>query len=464
MNQKGLASIIILAIIVLVFTLIFYHSKQSKISTESQPSKTESKIYNLPDDLSQNVSGKILYLKTIKCSNKNENFCSYPQLLDFNKNQKALSDRFNNAQFIKSYFGDRFAIAWSSDGSKFVTQGNVAPLRSDYQPDKYHNDTEYEGKLYLYEIDSVYEALKSNQRNSYEPTLLQAIKTLNFGIDKISWSPDGKKLAYWTNHEDRHYETATNITTITLSLFDLATKQEKILLTIQGMNPTKYDALYAPVWSPDSSKILFLEQEEQKNDNSPSNTLKFIDTNTLKQETIIPPSYEPNSSNTEAIVNFDWVSNDAVIVNRLDHGVFVYNIKSKNTKQIITGTNAKYLSPNKKFIVFLGGYGNISGLEVVDISEGFTYPKVTKKYNYTAIEEFIKSRKYFIQFPQGLELRGSLYGDDNVVVWSPDSKFLDLTFVNHDGTSPSNWMLNIGNKKFIKIPQLENVSSLKWGM
>lgn len=249
MNQKGFTPILILVVIALVLGLIFYHSKQSKISVETQPSKIESKIQNLPDDLAQTINGKILYLKTVKCSDKNENYCSYPQLLDFDKNQKALSDRFNNAQFIKSYFGDRFALAWSPDRSKFVTQGNVAPLRSDYQPDKYHNDTEYEGKLYLYEVDRVYEALKNSQ-TTYEPTLLQTIKTLNFGIDKISWSPDGKKLAYWTNHEDRNYKTATNITTINLSLFDLATKQEKVLLTVQGMNPIKYDTLYIYQFGP----------------------------------------------------------------------------------------------------------------------------------------------------------------------------------------------------------------------
>lgn len=89
---------------------------------------------------------------------------------------------------------------------------------------------------------------------------------------------------------------------------------------------------------------------------------------------------------------------------------------------------------------------------------------MTKEYNYTAIEEFIKGRKNFIQFPQGLELRSPLYGDDSLVVWSPDSKFLALTLVNHDGNSPSTWILDIENKKFIRIPQLENVSNLKWGM
>ncbi len=175
-----------------------------------------------------------------------------------------------------------------------------------------------------------------------------------------AWSPDGRYLAYWSDRSGE-YE---------LMLRDLKAPEKEIQLTEYGPR-----FRYQPIWSPDSKKIAFIDNDLQ---------LFIYDRD---EETTTKVEAFPIWSNHYSLSNFSvswspdsrWLAYARQLSATANDAIFLYDYDARQLHQVTAGYYSDYrpvFDPDGKHLFF---YTNRHFSPVYsDYDNGFVYPNATR--------------------------------------------------------------------------------------
>ncbi|HEX9652192.1 MAG TPA: hypothetical protein VGA99_00645, partial [bacterium] len=283
---------------------------------------------------------------------------TYNEMGVFGKNSLGNEKVYNHGYAFVSHLADKYGI----ETLRSATRNMKSPLRWNFDGALKKATGKNGPELYdewVSHLRSQYAfLLRDILANKVEGTLVESTGLANF---HPTWSPDGSKLAY-LNSGDNDYLSRT-----TLVMKDLSTGKTKSISS--GVH-------YAISWSPDGSRLAYANRSARSKGGSHYYDIYTYDLRRNKEQRETrglrahSPNWSPDGSKLVFIVNKDGTENLGVL-----------DLQTRNVDSITAFKNGEQLanprwSPNGNMILFGKGLGNGQDLLLFDVAARTATPLV----------------------------------------------------------------------------------------